>query len=114
MRVDVSPRRRNSQRADAVKRCPAFLQWLRGRPCAVANSLCAGKIEAAHVDFMGNKGMATKTEDWNAVPLCGWHHRHQHSHGWGTFQFAHKFNASEAAKAYWKAWPGRVKWEASR
>lgn len=114
LRVDTSPRRKNSQRARETKRCPPFLQWLRGRPCAIANELCGGNIEAAHVDFMGSKGMGTKTEDCNAIPLCGAHHHVQHARGWLTFQMMFDFNAEAAAKAYWKAWPGRVKWEASR
>jgi hypothetical protein len=66
MRVDTRPRRRNSGKADAVKRDASHLQWLRGRPCIVArDGGCGGKIEAAHVDSDPSKGMGTKAGDWH-------------------------------------------------
>jgi hypothetical protein len=105
-------RRQNAPRP-AWKVAGAFLQWLRGRPCLLADrGGCEGRIEAAHVDYAGDKGMATKVSDRFAVPMCAEHHRAQHSWGWKTFEAIFKINALEASKAYWQAWPGRVRWEA--
>ena len=106
-------RKRNAPRP-AWKVATAFLQWLRGRECAVSNANCDGRMEAAHVDFMGAKGMGTKTEDRNAIPLCTFHHRQQHTRGWQTFQKDHGIKADTLADAYWKAWPGRAKWESDQ
>lgn len=115
-RSAFKPRRKNGHKADAWKRAPQFLQWLRGRPCLLADKGgCAGKIEAAHVDYAGGKGMGTKAEDRHAIPLCGEHHRTQHAWGWQTFEGNFGMapgDAALAAEAYWKAWPGRVAWEA--
>lgn len=72
---------------------------------------CSGRIESAHVDYAGDKGMGTKVSDRFCVPLCEEHHRVQHQHGWQTFEGNFKINALEASKAYWNAWPGRVAWE---
>jgi hypothetical protein len=110
MRVNVSPRKRNAPRP-AYKSAPQFLQWLRGRQCAVNGAECSGKIEAAHVDHGGDKGMGTKVSDKFAVPMCSFHHLNQHSRGWLTFQAKHDIDALAAARAYWWAWPGRFKWE---
>jgi len=111
MFIDVRPRRRNSQKGEANKRCPSHLKWLRGRPCVLASAGCRGPIVAAHVDFVGAKGMATKTEDWNAIPLCDGHHQEQHAKGWATFQRIYSFNAANAAEEYARRSPHRAKWE---
>ena len=114
-RSAFKPRKQNSHKADAWKRCPQFLQWLRGRPCLLVDrGGCDGKIVAAHVDYAGGKGMGTKVPDMHAVPMCGGFHGHhaaQHAWGWKTFEANFKINALEAAKAYWQAWPGRRQWE---
>lgn len=73
---------------------------------------CSGKIEAAHVDYAGDKGMGTKVSDRHCIPLCSEHHRCQHNWGWLTFETNFKINALSASIAYWQAWPGRVAWEA--
>lgn len=112
MRVDTRPRRKNAPRI-AEKSAPQFLQWLRGRGCMVGNADCMGKIEAAHVDYAGGKGISTKVADRYAVPLCSHHHRLQHSIGWRRFE-ASLLSAGEALLAtgqYWKNWPGRIAWE---
>ena len=112
------PRKQNSHRADAWKRVPGFLQWLRGRPCLLCDrGGCDGKIVAAHVDYAGDKGMGTKVHDRFAIPLCGGfngHHAAQHAWGWDTFEANFKINALEASKAYWAAWPGRRAYEESQ
>lgn len=110
MRVDTRPRRKNSPRP-AEKSAPGFLQWLRGRNCAVGPLGCEGKIEAAHVDHAGGKGVGTKVADRHAIPLCTGHHRAQHTRGWRTFEFAKCIDAKALAEIYWRAWPGRIAWE---
>lgn len=118
MRIDVSPRHKNAPRP-REKSAPAYLQWLRGRPCMFADKGgCDGKIVAAHVDYAGDKGISTKVSDRFAVPMCGGpdgHHAAQHRWGWQTFEANFGLAPGDtllAAGAYWKAWPGRVKWEA--
>jgi hypothetical protein len=112
------PRLENSHRADSWKRAPGFLQWLRGRPCLLVDKGgCEGKMEAAHVDYAGGKGIGTKVHDKHCIPLCSEHHRVQHAWGWDTFEGNFGMgpgDAAQAAEAYWNAWPGRVAWEAKR
>lgn len=110
MRVNVKSRHSNAPRP-AEKSAPRYLQWLRGRPCAIDNGDCSGKMEAAHVDHGGDKGMGTKASDRFAVPMCSYHHAEQHRIGWLTFQEKHDFKALAAASAFWWAWPGRFEWE---
>jgi hypothetical protein len=116
-RTAFRPRHRNSPRP-AEKSAPAFLQWLRGRPCLLeGKGGCGGKIEAAHVDYAGDKGMGTKASDRFAVPMCGEHHAAQHRWGWQSFEGNFGMAPGDtllAANAYWQAWPGRVRWEAER
>lgn len=111
-RSAFAPRHKNSHKADTWKRCPRYLQWLRGRRCALdGRGGCGGRIEAAHIDYAGLKGVGSKVEDKNAIPLCSDHHRSQHAVGWPTFEGNFKFNGLIAAQAYWHAWPGRRAWE---
>jgi len=112
MKIDTRPRHRNSPRP-AEKSAPGYLQWLRGRNCAVNNHDCKWGIEAAHVDHGGDKGMGTKASDRFAIPLCGWHHDKQHVWGRKTFELRTGVDMLALAAAYWKAWPGRTKWEAT-
>ncbi len=109
------PRKQNSHRADAWKRAPGFLRWLRGRTCRlVTHGGCGGKVRACHVDYAGDKGMATKVHDKHALPMCDAHHGIQHGVGWDTFEGNYKINALADAEAYWNAWPGRLAWELER
>jgi hypothetical protein len=115
MRVDTRPRKRNAPRPKE-KSAPGFLQWLRGREClAIDDGGCSGRIEAAHVDYAGDKGMATKVSDRFAVPLCTKHHSRQHSQGWKLFEHTcldgYDGCALKAAEQFWRAWPGRIAWE---
>jgi hypothetical protein len=113
MRVDTRPRKRNSPRI-AEKHAPGFLQWLRGRECFVGLSSpeeCGGKLEAAHVDHAGGKGMGTKVADQHAIPLCTKHHAMQHRIGWRSFEDHYMFGAVGVASDYWRLWPGRIAWE---
>lgn len=108
-RAALRPRKRNAGRP-AEKSAPAFLQWLRGRPCVIDNQDCEGKMEAAHVDYAGDKGMATKVSDRFAVPCCSYHHAQQHRVGIRTFETMHRKNLLALANEYWMAWPGRIAW----
>jgi hypothetical protein len=116
MFVDVRPRKRNAPRP-AEKSAPGFLQWLRGRECLVGLAIaCDGKIQAAHVDYAGDKGIGTKVSDRFTVPLCQRHHALQHQHGWQSFERTWfggrgEGTALRAAEQYWRAWPGRLAWE---
>jgi hypothetical protein len=113
MKIDVRPRKRNSPRP-AEKSAPQYLQWLRGRDCCLVFMRgCEGRMEAAHVDYAGDKGMGTKASDRFAIPMCSKHHREQHTMGWDTFERAYgNFNALAVSVDYWSKWPGRHAWEA--
>lgn len=111
MRVDIRPRHRNAPRP-AEKSAKGFLQWIRGRSCLLsATGQCGGKIEAAHVDYAGGKGISTKVRDSAAVPLCTWHHAEQHRIGWRRFEAKYALKAIEVADFLWSRWPGRFAWE---
>ena len=107
-RVDTRPRRRNAAEPDG-KRIPAYLQWLRGRPCHIGGT-CAGRIEACHVGTTG-KGMGTKCADNEALPMCAHHHAEQHMAGIRTFEARHGVDLIAAAGQFWQQWPGRYQWE---
>lgn len=109
--VDTKPRHRNSPRI-AEKSAPGFLQWIRGRECCLlSRGGCGGKIEAAHVDYAGGKGIGTKVADRHAVPLCTFHHAEQHRIGWGAFERKYEgFAAAVTADFLWRHWPGLAHW----
>lgn len=111
MRIDTSPRHKNSGKQHESKRVPEFLQWLRGRACLINGADCEGKMEAAHVDYAGGKGMGMKVPDKFCVPLCNKHHTEQHNTGIDTFERRHKTKLLDASREYWRRWPGRLKWE---
>ncbi len=104
LRVDTRPRKQNAPRP-AWKVNAAYLQWLRGRPCAVADAFCEGKMEAAHTPDPMSKGMGTKASDHNAIPLCQFHHRFHTSKGWSAIGMT-RDKAQAMAAAYWHAWTG--------
>lgn len=130
-RTALRPRKQNAPRL-AEKSAPLFLQWLRGRPCYLDGHRAGGcgeadpprksPVEAAHVDHGGDKGTGTKASDRFAIPLCQRHHDEQHGKigsfrqrgGWASFQLKYGFKATEVAADYWRAWPGRGKWETER
>ncbi len=112
MRVNTSPRRKNAPRP-AWKVADGFRQWLRGRPCAFVGYDCAGKIEAAHTPDPSSKGMSTKAADCNCIPACVYHHHLQTVKGWSAVGLTRE-TAALMAEAYWRAWPGRIAWEAKQ
>ena len=119
MKAGILKRRAKNAGRPEWKVALAFHQWIRGFACIINNDECDGKIEAAHVDYAGDKGMGTKVSDRYAVPLCRFHHREQHGHegkfsahgGWPTFEKKYKINAIEISRKLWRLWPGRSAWE---
>lgn len=117
----LRPRKRNAPRP-AWKVEEAFRKFLRGRDCYLASHRLGGcgvignrkPVEAAHVDFAGDKGMGSKASDRFCIPLCPAHHDEQHGKtgpfsargGWPTFQIKYGFNALDVAASYWKQWNG--------
>lgn len=105
LRVDTRPRHRNAPRP-AWKVAKAYHQWLRGRPCALAqDGSCSGRMEAAHTPDPGSKGIGTKAADHNAIPLCQGHHKRHTDKGWSAIGLTRE-SAQALAAAYWAAWKG--------
>lgn len=100
------------------KSIPAYLKWLRGRPCLLEwTGDCGGKIHACHVDHAGDKGMSTKVSDCFAIAMCTAHHAEQHNKGWRTFETRYEFDGVETAEKYFGAWlntPMGAKWMMER
>ncbi len=114
MRLDASPRHKNAPRP-AAKSAHGFKQWVRGRNClAIGTGKCEGKVQAAHVDYAGGKGVGTKVADRFTIPLCAKHHAMQHNMGWMRFEHSVLGKAGaawDAADFLWSRWPGRIAWE---
>lgn len=56
-------------------RDPEYLAWIRTLECSIPSCLMHWRghgIEAAHV---GDRGLRQKCSDYEAIPLCAWHHR---------------------------------------
>jgi hypothetical protein len=106
LRIDTRPRHRNAPRP-AWKVATAYLQWLRGRPCAFEQTLggCWGKIEAMHTPDPQSKAMGSKAADHNAIPGCQGHHKAQTDKGWSAVGLDRE-RAQALAAAYWRAWKG--------
>jgi len=65
-----------------------YLRFVRSFPCSVCSRSWGG-IEAHH---FGPRGLAQKTSDLNAIPLCRNHHREVHKLGPIKFQEQHKLD----------------------
>jgi hypothetical protein len=107
------PRRKNSGKQHEGKRFPSHLAWLRGRPCLLEGKnghACEGKMEAAHVDHAGGKGIGLKVADFWAVPLCTEAHRLLHDHGHVTWERSYRVDLIKAAQEYAAASPHRFQW----
>lgn len=112
-RVDTRPRHRNSHRADADRRFPTHLAWLRKRPCLLAGKpghVCEGKMEASHSDADGSKGLSLKSADFTAVPLCSAAHREKDRIGLLTWQAKWGVNHADAGRQYGRLSPHRSRW----
>ena len=107
------PRRhKNSAKAQEGRRFPTHLQWVRGFACACFKAGgCEGKIEAAHVDYAGGKGMGIKVADYHVAPLCGRHHRESHDIGIKTFEAKYGVSLLAEAQKLARVSPHRHKWE---
>jgi hypothetical protein len=108
-RTAFKPRRRNSHRADELKRVPGYLRWLRRLPCFLSihdkSHLCEGKVRACHFDPWGDKGMGTKVSDQAAMPMCDGAHAEQTDKlGWPKFQRQYEFDGRDVVTAYWLEW----------
>lgn len=72
------------QRRPRVKN-DGHLELVRQLPCIICGDNTS--VEAAHIRYSDsragklNTGMAQKSDDKFALPLCGRHHREQHDHG---------------------------------
>uniref|UniRef100_UPI0035C9F1BB hypothetical protein n=1 Tax=uncultured Sphingomonas sp. TaxID=158754 RepID=UPI0035C9F1BB len=113
LRVDVRPRKRNSGKADADRRFPTHLAWLRKRPCLIegkAGHVCSGVMEASHSDADGSKGMSLKAYDFHCVPLCSGAHREKDVIGLDTWEAKYRVDHFEAGKAYARQSPHRARW----
>jgi len=59
-------------------KCKAYLDFIRAKPCLI----CGQRAEAAHND---GGGMAIKTSDLTAIPLCHKHHIDGEHKGFKSF-----------------------------
>lgn len=110
--MTLPPRKnKNSGRQNEGKRWPQHLQFVRGYACAVGNKggVCGGRIEAAHVDFAGGKGVGMKVDDRFTIPLCLCHHADQHQIGWSSFQKIYRIDALDIAAGIARVSPSLIK-----
>ena len=104
-------RQKNSGRQNIGKRFPAHLAYVRGFECAIAgrgDHVCSDRIEAAHVDYAGGKGMGMKVPDVYTVPLCSAAHVEQ-GQGWALFEARYGLDALALAKELARQSPSILK-----
>ena len=81
---------------------PAFMAWVRRQPCSVRldppdpNRLtpCTGRLEADH---QGARPGGRKSNDWECVPMCKYHHEERTNH-FGAFR-----DMKQAGLREWRA-----------
>ncbi len=63
-------------------RCRAYLDWVKGLPCALCN---ATGVDPHHIIGVGHGVMGSKAADWAVMPLCRQCHdwMHRDSYQWG-------------------------------
>lgn len=110
------PRRRfkNSGKQNDGKRFPRHLAYVRKFECAIAGRCghaCAGKMEAAHVDYEGSKGMGMKVPDAFTIPLCSAAHVEQ-GKSWRDFERKYGIDALALSKEIARTSPAII--EAAR
>jgi hypothetical protein len=101
-----APRRLKTEQSN-----PAYLAWVRSRPCIVdfGYGTCEGRIHAHHA---GRKpGVGLKSNDDTAVPLCDKHHREWHG-GSGVFRGLNKLARFSVAE-HW-VFSTRARYEAEQ
>lgn len=91
-------RHKNSGRQNAGIRSASHRAWIRKFECAVLGPDCGGRIECAHIEGSGTKGMGMKAADVFTIPLCSFHHAERHRIGWRTFDARHGLDALALAK----------------
>ena len=104
-------RHKNSGRQNVGKRFPAHLAFVRGFECAIAGRCghhCSGKIEAAHIDYEGSKGMGMKVPDVFTLPLCSGAHIEQ-GQSWRQFEARYGIDALAMAKELARKSPSIVR-----
>ncbi len=83
----------------------AHLDFIRGLPCIICGDNTT--TEAAHLRFSDRRaakpqiGMGEKPDDRWTIPLCGKHHRLQHSKGEESFWLDSKKDPIFVALALW-------------
>jgi hypothetical protein len=101
------PKPRNAKRkASEFSRCygsRARVQWVKSRPCLVANAQCRQPIENAHVTDDGTKGMGRKSGFACIAPLCRFHHFELHIIG-PEFESRYGVSLAFAAAQTEQAW----------
>lgn len=86
------------------------LRWIRGFECSVGTPVCRDhKTEAAHVRKGTDGGASLKPGDNWTIPLCSFHHAHQHRMGEASFEAAYKIDMKAIAQALWLRSPHRKK-----
>jgi hypothetical protein len=62
-------------------------------------------MEAAHTPDPMSKGLSTKAADYNAIPLCQFHHGKHTRQGWSAICLTRE-TAQAMAGEYWRLWKG--------
>lgn len=119
--MGLGPRRQKRIRSgirdgDGPVEIPAYDQWLRGCMCILAGRaghICRGKVRACHRRKGSHAGMTQKPHAWRQFPACdGAHSDDQHQHGESDFERRWNIDLDKICEEHWRAWPGRMKWEA--
>ena len=97
----IVPKKRERQRSGIARapqrEWPRHRKFIRSLECSVpgctmewrSTSLPYGLgtvVECAHVRTATDGGASLKPADWWTLPLCGYHHRHQHQMGERLFE----------------------------
>ncbi len=75
--VRTPTRRKRHKTRRGPARSSAYLAWIRTLRCAVCLRPPSEyvRIEAAHTNVLGPRGLGQKSSDFSAIPLCFWHHQ---------------------------------------
>jgi hypothetical protein len=73
----ASTRRKRHKTQRGPQRSSAYLAWIRTLRCAVCLRPPSEyfRIEAAHTNGLGPRGLGQRSSDFSAIPLCYWHHQ---------------------------------------
>ena len=72
-----TPPRRKRRRNRGPARSSAYLAWIRTLRCVVCQRPPSEyfRIEAAHTNVLGPRGLGQRSSDFSAIPLCHGHHQ---------------------------------------